>query len=323
MRLNKDARVVASVLLVIALVFFSAASPNALYKLLFLSSGLAWIILSFCENMMPNETVQTHLSRISGIVLAVLFIWSVISAGSFPAYGKKLQTFFQPGPTGAALDEAAAIYEEASDGFRQAEKEILAVDAQVSQIAKDLMHYSEAAEEQQFFACKYDPAEVEKIVGVIREELEEDKAKESPDFLDIQTNADTVELFYKMRLAVELFHYVDLIRALESIGIDCESMLIDEYELVTWDIEMLFANYSMRQSVLDDAAQGKNYEESQNLYYREFRIKLNEHSDTTDYKSWQKEYEGPVSAEYIADRIDERIAKYFEKLHMNFQPGSN
>ena len=325
MRLNKDAKIIFSVLLVIVLVILSTASPNIFFKLLFLVFGSAWIILSFCEDMIHDAKRQKLLSRASGAVFAALFVWSVVYAGSFPAYGRELQSFFQAKPSeSVSQDEAAAaVYEEAGSGFRQVEEWIQAADAQVSQIAKDLQHYSKVAEEQQFFASKYDPSEVEKIIGVIREKLEEDKKKESPSFADIQTNPHTVELFYKMRLGRELFHYVDLIRALESIGIDCEAMSIDEYKLMTWDTEYMFAVYSMRQSVLPDALQGKTYEEGPKLYYRDFRIKLNEYSDTTDYGNWCKEYESPVSAEDIVQRLDTQFTDAYKKFHMNFQANSN
>lgn len=322
MRLNKDAKSVISVLLVIILVIFSTASPDAVLKLLFLSFGTVWIVLSFCEDLMHDEKRQKLLSRTAGAVFAVLFIWSVISAGSLSAYERRLRTFFQTTPVDAADKASAEVYEEAGAGFRQIEEGILSADEQISQLAKDLQRYSETAEEQQFFADKYDPAEVEKIIGVIRKDLEEDAENESPSFSDIRTDAHTVEIYYKMRLGDQAFYYANLIRALGSVGIDCETMSIDEYELMTWDVERLFAEYDMRQSRLSDAVQGKSYEEAQRLYYRDHQINSNEYSDTTDYEDWRKQYGAPISGEDIVRRLDDDIMKYYKKLHMNFQTSS-
>lgn len=310
---------VLSVLFVVLVGILSSAISNPVLKVLFLICGSSVVILCFCGDLMQSERMRRFFLGITGAVFVIILLWSVVSAGSLSAYGKKLQFFFQEDADDSA---AAEIYQEVSGETAEMEREISNVDETISGFLHDLQHFSKGLEEQQFFSSRYDPKEVERIASVIRTKLGEDEEDSSPSFQDVRTNSQTVELFYKMRIVEEQCQYINCIKALESVGVNCKDMSIDEYTLMVWDTESLFAIYSMRQSVLEDALQGVIYEENKHLYYKDFKIKLDEYSDTFDYKNWYKDPQSD-SSEYIVEWLDGKIMNFYQKFHMNFQKKVN
>lgn len=312
---NRKIQSVISIILVVSLGILSTATPGLVLRVMFLFCGAGEIILCFYGEFIKNRLMHIILICVNGFVLAVIFLWSVISAGSLTEYGTRVQTFFQPKILDSAIDE---VYQGVNSETIYIEQEISAADEMIGQILDELEHSSGALREYLFLSSRYDPKEVEEIAKIIRGELEEDEKEGSPDFKEIKTDKHVVEIFYKIRISRQLYQYINCIKALESVGINCKEMSIDEYTLMRWDTEVLFAIYSMRQELLDDVAQGVVYDETQYFYYREYKVKLDQYSDTFDYGNWRKKFQ-PDSAENIVSELDKQIMDFYQKLHMNFQ----
>lgn len=312
---NKNIRYSVPVILMGCLGILSTATPGLALKVLFLFCGAGEIVLCFYGELIENKRMHKILICTNGIVFFIIFLWSIISAGSLAAYGARVQTFFQPEILDSVVDE---VYQEVNDETVYIEQEISASVTMVGQILDELEHSSGALKEYLFRSSRYDPKEVEKIAIVIRDELEKDAEKEKPSFMEIKKDEHLVEKFYKMRICRQLCQYINCIKALESVGIDCKAMSIDEYTLMRWDTEILFATYSMRLERLNDAAQGVVYDEEQKYYYRDYKVKLDQYSDTFDYGDWHKSF-NPDSAQNIVSHLDNQIMEFYQKFYMNFQ----
>lgn len=313
---KKYVQIIVSALVVILIGILAQGAPNVGSKLLLLVCGVGGVILYFCRDLLRNAVTRKVLLWIAGGLFAVTLIWSVISAGSPAAYGKKVMTFFVPDASEIMAD---MLYQDMSTESLQLEQTFNGLDSQLVQILEELELVSAIMEERQFLSRNDDMAEVEKISAIIRESLEEDAEKDNPSFADIKANVHSLELFYKMRLSLQICQYSSFIKALESVGVDCEAMAVDEYMLMLWDVEYFFSLYNMRQSLLDDVSQGVVYEEEKLFYYQEFRVsEQNEYSDVFDYGTWRYQYQ-PQSAEKISNALDKYFIDYYRKLNMNFR----
>lgn len=312
---NKNIQSSVPVILMGCLGILSTATPGLALKLLFLFCGAGEIVLCFYGELIKSKRMHKILICANGSVFSIIFLWSVISAGSLAAYGARVQTFFQPEILDGAVEE---VYQEVNSETVYIEQEISASVTMVGQILDELEHSTGDLKEYLFLSSRYDPKEVEKIATVIRDELEKDAKDEDPSFKEIKTNEHIVELFYKMKICRQLCQYINCIKALESVGIDCKAMSIDEYTLMRWDTEILFAIYSMRLERLNDVAQGVVYDEIQKFYYRDYKIKLDQYSDSFDYGNWHKLFD-PDSAENIVSYLDDQIMEFYQKFYMNFQ----
>lgn len=316
MKNKKYTQIIFSAAAVILIGILAQAAPGLGLRLLLLVSGAGGVILYFCRDWIPNSAVQRTLLWTAVILFTAALTWSAASAGSPAAYGKKVAAFFLPGAPEAATD---ALYRDMSAESLRLKQTLDSLDEQLAQTFDELELISAAAEERQFLSENDDVAEVEKICAVIQENLKKDAEKDNPSFTDIRDNAHSLELFYKIYLARELYHYSSFIKALEVSGIDCKSMSVDKYTLMLWDVEYYFSLYNMRQSVLDDAAQGVVYEENKEFLYQEFKVsKQNGYSDVFDYGTWRLWY-SPRSAQEVADLLDEQILRYYQKFNMNFR----
>lgn len=316
---KKYTQIIFSAAAVILIGILAQAAPGLGFRLLLLVCGAGGVILYFCRDLIPNSAVQRALLRTAGILFAAALIWSVVSAGSPVAYGKKVAAFFLPGAPEAPEASTDALYRDMSADSLRLKQTLDSLDVQLARMLDELGLASAAAEERQFLSGNDDAAEVEKIYAVIQKKLEEDAEKDNPSFTDIRNNAHSLELFYKIYLALELYRYGSFIKALEASGVDCKSMSIDEYTLMLWDVEYYFSLYNMRQSVLDDAAQGVAYEENKEFRYQEFKVsKQNEYSDVFNYGTWQRWY-SPRSAQEVAGLLDKDLIQYYQKFNLNFR----
>lgn len=312
---TKNFQSILPILFVIPIGILSTATPNFVLQLMFLTCGVCGVILFFCKDLIKDEKKRRIFLYLTGIVFSAILLWSILSVGSLTAYGTKVQSFFQRKATDNSLD---TIYQEMSEERLSMAREISGADKTIIQIIEELEQSSTTLAEYQFLFSKYDPEEVERLATDFRKKLDEDAEQETSYFSNIKTNIQTLELFYKMRCSCDVYHYYNCIKALESIGINCEKMSIDEYDLMLWDVEYLFTIYSIRQDRLEDAAQDVVYEEKQVFYYQDFKIYADEHSDTFDYKNWNRWFD-VQSAKELVQSLDDEIMTYYKKFHMNFQ----
>lgn len=313
---KKYVQTILSAFAVILIGILAQAAPNLGTKLLLLVCGVGGVILYFCGDLIPNAVARKALLWGAGGLFFVTLIWSVISAGSPAAYGKRVVGFFVPETPEITVD---TLYRDMGADSFWVEQRLDGLDGQLVQMLGQLELVSAAVEERQFLSGNASMAEVEEISKVIQENLAEDAKKESPSFTNIKTDAHALELFYKIWLSKELYHYSSFIKALERAGVDCESMSLDEYTLMQWDVEYFFALYNMRRSLLDDVAQDVAYEENKLFYYRDFKMsEQNTYSDVFDYGSWHVRY-SPRSAKNVSTSLDEDFLKFYKKLNINFR----
>lgn len=313
---KKYAQTIFSAFAVILIGILAQAAPNLGSKLLLLVCGAGGVILYFCKDLIPNAPARKVLLWSAGTLFVVTLIWSVISAGSPAAYGKRVVAFFVPEAPEITTD---MLYQDMGEENLQMERTLDGLDSQLVQMLGELELVSAAVEERQFLSRNDDMTEVEKISAIIQEKIKEDAERDNPSITSIKTDVHAVELLYKIHLAPELCHYSSFIKALEAAGVDCKSMSVDEYTLMQWDVEYFFSLYNMRRSLLDDVAQDVAYEENKVFRYRDFKVsEQNEYSDVCDYGAWQVWY-SPRAAEKIANSLDKDFIKFYQKLNMNFR----
>lgn len=310
----RDVQIVFPLLCESLIVFLSVAAPNMLFKILLIAFGTGGIILFCSKNIITDENKRRVVLIVDAAAFTAILIWSVAAAGSLSAYGEKLQNFFQD----KAFKSLEAVYEEVNGKDALMERKISEIDEKAAQIIGEIELSSAAMAEREFLSGRDDSKEVESAVNFIKKKLDEDAKDEDPSFTNIKTDVNVVELFYKMRVTRELYQYSNCIKAMESVGIDCKAMSIDEYTLMLWDAECLFTIFQMRQSVLEDAAQDVVYESQQLYYYQTFKLlHMNEYSDTFDYGNWRKWFD-PQPAKKTAASLDSDIMRYYRKFCMNF-----
>ena len=164
-----------------------------------------------------------------------------------------------------------------------------------------------------FWEDKEDQQEVDAILKEIR--------KEDSPFLTQPLNEWQTEVAYKMRLSALPYHYYNIIKAMESIGIDCRSYGIDEYKLIIWDTERLFAYYNMKKSLETKRSENPTYELFQR-FYNDYKVRHERYEDDFDYKNWRFQLENVDTISSMA-RLDNYIMSYFDKFSINFKPAVN
>lgn len=295
-KIDKNLRDMLPSLLVVFTAVFIRAVPGQFLRMLFLICAGAIILFLLFQERIQDEAVKKYgFSAVCGIFICIL-AWSAVSAGSLTAYWEKIAG---PSQIHDASEKAASM------------------ETQLSKILNDVETAEDILKERRFLDSKENPEEIERLTSLI----EERQKIEGTLFSDIKTDAHTLEKFYKALISYDAHYYINAIRALEAYGIDCKSLSVSEYTLACWDIEMFFMRYSMRQSILKDAAEDVVYEDTRRFYYNDFRISQHQYTDTFDYGkgNWNSM---SASAKEIASLADERIMKYYRKFSMNFS-GSN
>ncbi len=241
-----------------------------------------------------------------GAILAVSFV----NVGSFKNYVIKLGEFFESEQE--KEEGSVGGSEEISGWVLETNEKIAAMNENLASVNENINQLSDDVEAYQFLRSKEDQAEINTIIQVI-----EEKYNDSADYFpDLKTSKHDVELFYKMRLCEEPYYYCNIIKALEAYGIDCVQMSINEYDLMLWDTEILYAKYNMKESIQEDLNKNIFYEEKV-FRYDDFKINMSEYSDILNYNDWRYTHEN-VTAEEVNERLSKRIMKYYVKFHMNF-----
>lgn len=232
---------------------------------------------------------------LSVVNVAVFFITPIINSSPM-IYITRLLNYFEPREKVSEIDENNTdIYNE------------------LTEIKEKVDKISENEDEYNFLNSKEDLEEVYEITEKIKELQDEN----SEYFSELKTSKQKVQLFYKMQLGTMQYHYCNVIKAFEAYGINCEEMSIDEYKLVLWDIERLYALYNMKESIQNDLAENIFYEKKE-LLYDDFRVNMSKHSDIFDYEGWRMSYENKT-AEQVRDSLNEYIMDYYKKFSLNFR----
>lgn len=304
-------------LLVASIPVFIRTVPGQRTQILFvICVGIAVLALLF----MQNNRFQKRCVRFAVIVFIGILLYSLATAGSFSAYWEKIVGSSQP--YGISDDDWTHFLKEAQEN-NALETEIAgSIDINLSEILDSMETAEDILAERRFFDSKEDPKEIERLTALIDEKIKAISAAGDNDFSNIQTDAHALELFYKVQLSDDPHCYSNAIKALEAYGVDCKKL--SEYTLARWDTETLFIIYSMRRSILEDAANNIIYDDEKIFYYRDFPIEQHTYTDTFNYGDRQWEYPAntsKTSAKEIAESMDKRIMGYYRKFSMNFADG--
>ncbi len=273
--------------------------PNMFLKALFIVCYIISIAF-FHTNYKQADKLKKWISIVFGIVSVIILLGSNLTNGvSFEDCLSHFVSFF-----GTAKSEETDRAEDTSEILKRLE-------VRVDSLTHDKGLY-------RLCASKESPKEITAILDLIQKR--EAAYKEGHDdeaFPDFKTDRQQTELFYKMWLTSteEPYSYYNIIKAFESLGMDCEKLEIDEYTLALWDTEYLFSIYNMRKSL-----ENTDDESSEDMEFRfqDFKAKdMNEFSDSLDYGSWQIDYED-VTAETARENLDSEIINCYKKLYRNF-----
>lgn len=289
-----DWNIVIPVIATLVSAILSEVISNIFIKMIFIICIVAdgIIFLSYQNN--KSKWKKNLIIILSVINLLILFIIPVVKSSPM-IYITHLIDYFESDSKKTENDEST-----------------ININSDLTEIKDRVNEISDNVEAYNFLKSKDDPEEVIEITEKIKEILDG-----SEYYDDLTTNKQKVQILYKMRLATSEYYYCNIIRAFEAYGIDCEEMSIDEYKLLLWDVERLYAIYNMKKSIQDDLDEGVFYEKKE-FYYDDFRINMPRHSDTFDYGGWCEIYEDKT-AEEINNYLDTYIMDYYKKFSLNFR----
>lgn len=292
------------------------AIPNVVLRLVFILF-LFMTLIFYLQNSRMVSRWKDIAVGVTGAITVIILIVSIVIGGT-GNFWKQLQNF-------VAVDmnqEAESVV--FSDGLKQIEEKIDDLSAAVNEYEKterqinnmetELTKLSSGFGEYQFWNRKENQKEIEEICEKIPTLMIE-KDEEENLFPNLLQDKREVELFYKMRLSRGQYYYCNIIDAFKMHGIDCEEMSIDEYSLLLWDVEMLFATYSMRKDA-EELEKGVIFEEVV-YHFDDYKIIMSEYSDTFDYGGWRQYFDN-ISADDVKEKLDSRIMEYYKKINMNF-----
>lgn len=269
---------------------FTSLIPNNIFKILFLLCCLGSLII-FLNNAGQNIKMK-KIASISFAVAAliILIISNFINNISFQDY----------------LDRIAS--------FHKAEKteDIVQINENLNNLE---IHFDSIVHDQsisRLCTSTEDPEEVEEILQKITKDLTERK----DNFQNIKKEKNQLELYYKIFLTGLPYHYYNILKALESYGIDCKKNNITEYTLAVWDLQYLLLAYNMRVDL-------EKYDD--NEYFDSFTFDLGEYkvkevtavNDSLDYNNWQYKNDG-CTAKQLKEISTERYYNCYKKICLNF-----
>ncbi len=151
-------------------------------------------------------------------------------------------------------------------------------------------------------------------VNTILEQINKHYEENSSSFENLKTDLYSLQLFYKMYITDETYYYCNILKAFQEYGIDIEKLEINEYTLVVWDVQILFATYGMKKSHM---ANIDNESQEITFNYNNYRVNMTKYSDTFDYGNWRRNYTG-YTTEEISERLDDIMMDYYRKFIINF-----
>jgi len=330
---KKNILYILSILSAFFAVVLSEAMPNLTLKILFvicLSAG-AICLLSYLNDREPRKKwAAVALAAVTVILLAI----PLLRGGSLSDYFVIIGNYVMGKEEAASLSDASVEkicdkLEETTDavtgrigdmeqGISDLRSEIMeyqALEQQIAEMAAEASLLSTEQKELTFLSQWTNQNEVNDIVEKIKEEQEKEDGTLT--FPDLLSDRHDVELFYKMLISNHTFYYCNIIQAFRIYGIDCDEMHIDEYTLMAWDSETLFALLSMRDKMELPTGEEET-KEDWHLQFNDYKIEMEEYSDICEYGGWRMSYENQTASE-VMESLNRRINSYYKKLHINFK----
>lgn len=292
--MKKHIYILALIIIVMLCLIFSRTMPSVWMEVVFTILCLIDIVL-LIEKGEYGRDLWTPLFVLLQISICGLVIWPILSADSFAEYKQELSYSLWPDKYNSEIVS-----------------ELINIDSYMSETEDTVELLKAQIYEDMFWYGQNDPEEIKAIVEQITKEC-----SDNPDsYPNIKLDADSVETLYKMKLSNMEYHYHNIVEAFEACGIKCKEMSIDEHTLMLWDTEILCNYYSMFKGMQEDAAEDITYEDNRNLYYNDFKVSLNEYSDTFDYKGWF--LPSSNTARGVVDNLHNVIMSFYSKFATNF-----
>lgn len=303
--MKKYIYILALTIIVMLCLIFSRTMPSFWMEVVFTILCLIDIVL-FIEKGEYGRELWTPFFVLLQISICGLVIWPILSADSFAEYKQELSYSLWP----EKYEER--LYNDMANQNNEIINELIDIDSHMSETEDTVELLKAQIYEDMFWYGQNDPEEIKAIVEQITKDC-----SDSPDsYPDIESDADSVEMLYKMRLSNMEYHYHNIVEAFEACGIKCKEMSIDEHTLMLWDTEILYNYYSMFQGMQEDAAEDIAYEDNRNLFYNDFKVSMNEYSDTFDYKGWFLPSRN--TARGVVDNLHNVIMSFYSKFATNF-----
>lgn len=290
----------------------SDAIPNPVLRIIFICCFMAGIIL-FLIYSEHNDKRKIIFPGICGAAaLAILFTSAWQEKGTINDYIIHVKNFFLNEENEQDINQTC--YQTLSSINKNIAN--LAVKAdnagvyipEIDKMNDEILKLSSDMDTYRLCQKKEDQKQIVNILTEIRKE---------ESFPELMLDKKQIELFYKMRIAEKPYYYINIIKAFEAYGIDCENMRIDEYTLALWDTERLFALYNMRKCLENEMDEDTFYEEWK-AYYNDNKAVTPEYRDNLDYMDWSYTATN-MNVSEIMEKLNNRIMNCYVKLNMNFR----
>jgi len=273
--MKKYIYILAPIIIGMLCVIFSRTMPSFWMEMVFTILCLIDIVL-IIEKGEYGRIIWPPFFVLLQILICGLVIWPIVSADSFAEYKQELSYSLWP----EKYEER--LYTDMASQNNEIIGNLMDIDSHMSETEDTVELLKAQIYEDMFWYGQNDPEEI----SAIAEQITREYSNYPDSYPNIKLDVNSVEIFYKMKLSNMEYHYHNIVEALEACGIRCKEMSIDEHTLMLWDMEMLYNYYSMYKGMQEDAAEDVTYEDNRNLFYNDYKISLNEYSDTFDYKGW-------------------------------------
>ena len=298
----------------------SLGAPNQGLKVLFLVIYFLGVVTLYWKPTQKVQLRKTLLGILSFLEIGIICIF-VITMGSLGNYIAHIKNFFVYEQSNNDIEQInLSNIEMYNDYFNEINTQLKEINQNINLINQDMtqrlspinneiMELSENFKSYSFIQNNQNEDEV----NIIYERIE-NYANTSDSFSELKTNKYQIELFYKMFFSNESYYYGNILTAFERYGINYRNWGISQFTLITWDLDILFITYKMKEENKKDLDSGTNIERV--FLYNDYRFSMNEYSDTFDYNGWMRIRNDTVeSFDHMLDLI---IKELYKKFKMNF-----
>ena len=309
---NRNIDIIITAMITLISTVISDAIPNPVLRIIFICCFMTGII-SFLIYSEHNDKKKIIFPGICGAVaLVILFTSALQEKGTINDYATHVKNFFLNEKDEQDINQT--YYQTLSSINKNITNLAVRADnagvyiPEIDKMNDEILKLSSDIDTYRLCEKKEDQKQIANILAEIQKE---------EDFPELMFNKKQIELFYKMRITEEPYYYINIIKAFEAYGIDCENWGIDEYTLVLWDTEHLFALYNMRKDLENEMEEDTFYEEWK-AYYNDYKAVTPEYRDNFDYMDWNYSITKKNVSE-IMEKLNDRIMKCYVKLNMNFR----
>ncbi len=285
----------------------SLGAPNQGLKVLFLVIYFLGVVTLYWKPTQKVQLRKTLLGILSFLEIGIICIF-VITMGSLGNYIAHIKDFFVYEQNNNVTPALSVDAQGSNDNLNEINIQLQEINEKLNPINNEIVALSENFKSYSFIQDKQNENEI----NIIYERIE-NYVKERDTFSELKTNKYQIELFYKMFFSDEPYYYCNILTAFERYGINYRNFGITQSTLITWDLDILFITYKMKEENNKDL--GTEEIKNKKFYYNDYRVSMNEYSDTFDYARWNRSDETPEAFNRVLDSL---IKDFYKKFKMNF-----